>query len=341
MSRTIDPNHGQQHDPILGQQAHPYPRTLEKPAPSTPTTATRRPPVDHEPTTTHQAPTLWRSTHRRSRTGNAKARGADRPRDHPHLDQQTRPRHRTHEKPNPSTPKTTTNRPAQRPKPRPTNEPQRRTHEKPAPPTPATATRTTHTTASNHAHNLEHQRSTRHRQRSRPPAGNTSTTPQPAPRLWRRTLRRSRTGDARQGTRTGHVTTQPSTSRHAHNLEHQRSPRHQHRRRPPGRPTPRPAITPTTSNTLVTHTLDHPRVNDLDHGQPPHNQPRNCGVEHSGEAGRVTPGRGRGTGRGSAPKDVDMTTTWGMYADTSPNSTTSTDVPTRPRKYAHHHPQPV
>ena len=77
MSRTIDPNHGQQHDPILGQQAHPYPRTLEKPAPSTPTTATRRPPVDHEPTTTHQAPIQWRSTLRRSRTGNAKARGRE------------------------------------------------------------------------------------------------------------------------------------------------------------------------------------------------------------------------------------------------------------------------
>src|SRR5699024_104132 len=106
-------------------------------------------------------------------------------------------------------------------------------------------------------------------------------------------------------------------------------------------PTRRPRHrAPTRANTHA-HTLDHPRVNDLEPGQPPHNQPRDCGVEHSGEAGGVTPGRGRGTGRGSAPKDVDMTPTWGMYAATSPNSTTSTDVPTRPRKCTHHHPQPV
>src|SRR5699024_2636487 len=132
-----------------------------------------------------------------------------------------------------------------------------------------------------------------------------------------------------------------STIRHAHNLEYQRSPRHQQRRRPARRPRPRPPVTPTTSNTLVTHTIDHNDAHTLDHGQPPHNQPQHCGVEHSGEAGGVTPGRGRGTGRGSAPKDVDTTPTWGIHAATSPNNTTSTDVPTRPRKYAHHIPQPV
>ena len=196
--------------------------------------------------------------------------------------------------------------------------------------------------------------------------------------------------------------TQFSANRRAHNVEHQRSPHHQHRQRPPGQPTLRSADTTTTSNTRMTHaidtghghtqatrrppnsqprdcgerhsgeaggvtpgrgrgnnpthnprhraptranthahTLDHPQVNDLDHNQPPHNQPQHCGVEHSGEAGGVTPGRGRGTGRGNVPKDVDMTPTWGMYADTSPNSTTYTNVRSRPRKYAHHHPQPV
>ena len=87
IARTIDTHHDQQHDPHLGQQARPHPRTREKPAPPTPTTATRRPRTRTEPTTTHQAPTLWRSTLRRSRTGNAKARGADRTRDHPHLGQ--------------------------------------------------------------------------------------------------------------------------------------------------------------------------------------------------------------------------------------------------------------
>ena len=110
----------------------------------------------------------------------------------PVLGQQTHPHRRTHEKPTPLTPRTTTNRPAQRPKPRPANEPRHRTHEKPAPPTPATATRTTHTTASSYAHNLEHPYNPRHRQRQRPLASNATTTPQPAPRLWRRTLRRSR-----------------------------------------------------------------------------------------------------------------------------------------------------
>ena len=135
-------------------------------------------------------------------------------------------------------------------------------------------------------------------------------------------------------------------------------------------PNPRPATTPTTSNTNEAHTIDNgnghqdnphlgqqshppnrtllwntpsrqrPRPRPTTHQQP-HNQPRDCGEGHSGEAGGVTPGRGRGTGRGSAPKDVDMTTTWGMCADTSPNNTTYTDVPSPPRKYAHHNPQPV
>src|SRR5699024_11804795 len=50
--------------------------------------------------------------------------------------QQTRPHHRTHEKPAPPTAATTTNRPVQRPNPRPANKPHHRTREKPAPPTP-------------------------------------------------------------------------------------------------------------------------------------------------------------------------------------------------------------
>src|SRR5699024_12485549 len=66
--------------------------------------------------------------------------------------QQTRPQRRTHEKPDPPAPKTTTNSPAQRPNPRLANEPRHRTQEKPAPSTTATTTGTTHNTARNHPH---------------------------------------------------------------------------------------------------------------------------------------------------------------------------------------------
>src|SRR5699024_176015 len=71
-----------------------------------------------------------------------------------------------------------------------------------------------------------------------------------------------------KGARTGHVTTQPSTIRHAHNLEYQRSPRHQQRRRPARRPTPRPAVTPTSSNTIEAHAInnDDGQHDDLDLG---------------------------------------------------------------------------
>src|SRR5699024_662831 len=64
---------------------------------------------------------------------------------------------------------------------------------------PRAGNATTHTSASNHAHDIEHPRSPHHRPQRRPPASNEPTTPQPAPTLWRGTLRRSRKGDARQG----------------------------------------------------------------------------------------------------------------------------------------------
>src|SRR5699024_2332205 len=259
-------------------------------APSTPTTATRRPRAGNAPTTTHQAPTLWRSTLRRSRTGNARARGADRPRGHPHLGQQLHPRHRTLLWNTPSTPttaSTTTQSSASRrahiiehTKSQPHRQPQRprtghsndpilcqrithaiehgksplhRHHER-----PATTLTTTQSSANNHAHNLEHPYDPRHQQQPRPHAGNTPATQHPAPRLWRKTLRRSRTGDARQGgadrsrdhptldhqarpqpriptkptpstTTTASTTTHTTASSHAHIVEHHRSPRHQQR----------------------------------------------------------------------------------------------------------------
>ena len=127
-----------------------------------------------------------------------------------------------------------------------------------------------------------------------------------------RPQRRTHEKPAPSTTTTVSTTTQTSASSYAHLIEHSCGTHHR-----------------------------HPQVNDLDNDQPPHNQPQYSGVGHSGEAGGVTPGKGRGTGRGSAPKDVDMTTTWGIHAATSPNSTTSTNVPTRPRKCTHHNPQPV
>src|SRR5699024_8365350 len=77
--------------------------------------------------------------------------------------------------------------------------PQPRTPTKHTPSAPTAATTTTHTSANNHAHDTEHPYDLRHQQQPRPHAGNTPATQQPAPRLWRKTLRRSRTGDARQG----------------------------------------------------------------------------------------------------------------------------------------------
>src|SRR5699024_176018 len=168
------------------------------------------------------------------------------------------PHRRTQEKSAPSTAATASNNPHHDPilgqQPR----PQRRTPTKPTPPTPATATGTTHTTASNHAHNLEHPYDPRHQQQPRPHAGNTPATQQPAPIQWRKTPRRSRTGDARQGgadrsrdhptldhqarpqpriptkptpstTTTASTTTHTTASSHAHIVEHHRSPRHQQR----------------------------------------------------------------------------------------------------------------
>src|SRR5699024_671815 len=89
------------------------------------------------------------------------------------------------------------------------------------------------------------------------------------------------------------TTTQSSASNHAHNLEHQRSPRHQQRQRPPGQPTPRPTTTPTTSNTRMTYDINNNHDHTQATHQPPNNQPQYSGERHSGEAGRVTPGRGR------------------------------------------------
>src|SRR5699024_5730833 len=122
-------------------------------------------------------------------------------------------------------------------------------------------------------HDIEHPYDLRHRQQPRPHAGNTPATQQPAPIQWRKTPRRSRTGDARQGARAGHATTQPSASRHAHNVEHQRSPRHQHRRRPARRPRPRPPVTPTESNNLVEHTIDNDNGHTQTTQRPPTDSP--------------------------------------------------------------------
>src|SRR5699024_10536001 len=135
----------------------------------------------------------------------------------------------------------------------------------------------------------------------------------------------------------------------------------------------RPAGTPTASNINEAHAInnDDGQHDDLDLGQQPRprhrtllwNTPsttttatRRQRSDHPLTAQQPAPTlwrgtlrrsrkgdarQGRGTGRGNVPKDVDTTSTWGIHAATSPNSTTSTDVPTRPRKYAHHNPQPV
>ena len=218
--RTIDTNHDQRGDPHLGQRTNHVIEHAHSPHHRHPP----RPHTSHEPTTTHQTPTLWRSTHRRSRTGNAKARGADRSRGHPHLDQQMCPRHRTLLWNTPSTPTTASestqitasrrahnvehtksqpHRHQKRPRTGQHNDPilgQRMNHNIEHTKSqlhrqrqrPATTLTTTHTSASSYDHNLEHPYDPRHRQRQRPLASNATTTQQPAPRLWRKTLRRSR-----------------------------------------------------------------------------------------------------------------------------------------------------
>src|SRR5699024_8886733 len=167
---------------------------------------------------------------------------------------------------------------------------------------PATTLTTTQSSASNHAHNLEHQRSPHHQQRPRPPG---QPTPRPATTPTTSNTRMTydidnnhdhtqathqppnnqpqysgerHSGEAGrvtpgQGARTGHVTTQPSTIRHAHNLEHQRSPHHRHRRRPARRPRPRPPVTPTESNTLVEHTIDNDNGHTQTTQRPPTDSP--------------------------------------------------------------------
>src|SRR5699024_6790600 len=89
------------------------------------------------------------------------------------------------------------------------------------------------------------------------------------------------------------TTPQSSANSHAHNVEHPRTTLHQHRPRPPGQPTPRPATTPTTSNTRMTYDIDNNHDHTQATHQPPNNQPQYSGERHPGEAGRVTPGKGR------------------------------------------------
>ena len=92
---------------------------------------------------------------------------------------------------------------------------------------------------------------------------------------------------------TASESTQSSASRRAHNLEHRKSQPHRHRKRPPEQPSPRPANPPTTSNTHEVHAIDTDNSHQQSTRRQPHNQPRNSGEGHSGEAGEVTPGRGR------------------------------------------------
>ena len=127
-------------------------------------------------------------------------------------------------------------------------------HPRPHPRTPIKHTPSTPATA------------TRRQRADHPPA-----TQHQAPTLWRKTPRRSRKGDAGQGARAGHATTQPSASRHAHLIEHTKSQLHRHRRRPLGRPTPRPPVTATTSNTRKASSIDTDdgQHDDLDLGQQP------------------------------------------------------------------------
>src|SRR5699024_7340534 len=66
---------------------------------------------------------------------------------------------------------------------------------------------------------------------------------------------------------------------------------------PPGQPTPRPTTTPTTSNTRMTYDINNNHDHTQATHQPPNNQPQYSGDRHSGEAARVTPGRGRGQDR--------------------------------------------
>src|SRR5699024_7365367 len=157
------------HDPILGQQPRPQPRTPTKHTPSAPTAATGtthtsannhahnlehpydlrhqqqpRPHAGNTPATQQPAPIQWRKTLRRSRKGDARAGGADRTRDHPTLDHQARPQPRTPTKPTSST--------------------------------PTTASTTTSTSATSHAHLIEHACGTHHRQRQRTHADNAATT---------------------------------------------------------------------------------------------------------------------------------------------------------------------
>src|SRR5699024_3301965 len=136
---------------------------------------------------------------------------------------------------------------------------------------------------------------------------------------------------------------------------------------------PRPATTPTTSNTneapAINNDDDHPDDLDLGHQSHPRhrtllwNTPsttttatRRQRSDHPLTAQQPAPTlwrgtlrrsrkgdarQGRGTGRGSAPKDVDTPSTWGIQAASSPNSTPYTHVRSPPCKYTHHHPQPV
>ena len=194
MFRTIDTNHDQRGDPHLGQRTNHVIEHAHSPHHRHPP----RPHTSHAPTTTHQAPTLWRSTHRRSRTGNAKARGADRSRDHPHLDQQTRPRHRTRLWNTPST--------------------------------PATASELTQFTASRRAHIVEHMKSQLHRHQKRPRTGQDDD-----PNLGQRMNhnvehRKSQLHRQRQRPATTLTTTHTSASSYDHDIEHSCGIRSEERR---------------------------------------------------------------------------------------------------------------
>src|SRR5699024_3050365 len=94
----------------------------------------------------------------------------------PVLGQQPRPHCRTYEKPAPSTAATASNNPHHDPHLDQQPRPQPRIPTKPTPSTTTTASTTTHTTASSHAHRIEHSCGTHHRQRQRTHADNAATT---------------------------------------------------------------------------------------------------------------------------------------------------------------------
>src|SRR5699024_8841464 len=112
---------------------------------------------------------------------------------------------------------------------------------------------------------------------------------------------------------------------------------HQHRPRPPGQPTPRPTTTPTTSNTRMTHDINNNHDHTQATHQPPNNQPRDCGERHSGEAGRVTPGRGADRTRDHPTLDHQARPQPRIPTKPTPSTTTTASTTTSTSATSHTH----